>query len=154
MSKGIRTAPQELKKNDPQEFDSRRYRIQVAIPHTPKNLDIITLPNATALQTTPSLTRVEEVLFVTPHGLLFKPKVFVFFYNTSDGNYASGKYFFGFGAIDDYLEYRVTESLFQIVHVLDDFSGFGFTSIAPGVGPIRMKFFICSNPVNQLMDQL
>src|SRR3990167_4800752 len=95
----------------------------------------------------------EEILFTTYHGLGYKPIVLVYFYVYSNNSYGIGKFFYGFGASDDYLTFEVDKYNLYIKHIFDD-TGFqtGLTSTAPSFGNIRVKYMIFSNPVAALTN--
>lgn len=150
MSQGILIADKNIQKGSLL-YDSREPQFQVATDRTPPHLDIFSMDGGTALVTDAGNGFYnEETLFTLDHNLKYKPKVFVYFYVTSGTftGYAVGTYFYGFGAIDDYITYRITDTTFSIVHIVDDFLGSGYTSNAD-IFLVRIKYLICSMPVNK-----
>ena len=133
------------------EFDTRRPRLQVAVDRNPKHLDLIISSPGTALDITPSVSYVEETLFTLNHNLGYKPKVLVYFYFPNYApfqGYAVGRYFYGFGVVDDQITYRVDEDKFYIIHTMtDNIGGATQTSTAPDFGKVQIKYLIFSNPV-------
>lgn len=153
MSHGIILSDKDL--DEEITYDSRKLRPQVALEKPSPHLDIITLPPGTALATdVGNGYYAEEVLFSIKHELPYTPKPLVYFFVSSTGNYAIGKYLYQFGAFDDYIGYRVTATEFQIVHILDDRGlNVGVTSTAPNFGNVRIKYLIFSNPINDFTNE-
>ncbi len=135
-------------------FDSRKPRIQVALDRTPAHVDRINVSAGTALVTSAGNSYyAEEILATIKHGLAYEPMVLTYFYIPTNGRYAVGRYFYAFGAADDYIAYRTDETNLYIVHILDDTaSNVGVTSTAPSFGELKVKYLICSNPVNALTN--
>ncbi len=137
------------------EYDSRRARTQIALSRKPPHLDIFNLEQGRAQATSAGNNfYIEETLFSMQHGLKYKPEVLTYYYNLATQNYAIGKIFFAFGAVDDYLTPRITDTTFSIVHITDGFGSTAYTSTAPSTGPIRMKYMIISRPANKLTSEL
>lgn len=156
MSSGIRSSERSVKsKSTPEDFDSRRSRLQVAMLKDPAHLNIFELSGITAIASTVGNGYyAQETLFSMKHGLGYRPKVFVYFYGLANNSYAVGTYFYGYGAADDYITYRVDDETLEILHIVDGYDFTEYTSLAPDGGKIRMKYMICSNPVNKLMVEM
>ena len=131
------------------QYDSSKPRLQIAMGRTPPHLNLVDVTGTALVTSAGSPSQKEETLFTIYHGLLqYKPKVLVYFYVYSSGLYDIGKFFYGFGAIDDYLTFEIDERNLYIKHILADYFGTGHTSTAPSTGRIRVKYLISSNPVN------
>lgn len=134
-------------------FDSRNVRPQIAVGRSPAHLGLQYVTGTGITTSAGNGFLATEPLFSLNHGLGYKPKVLVYFYVVGTASYNVGKFFYGFGAADDYITYSVTNTGFSIVHIYDDtFFNNGLTSTAATVGPIRIKYAIFSNPVNNYTD--
>jgi hypothetical protein len=156
MSAGIHSSERSVKgKPLPEDFDSRRSRLQVAMLKDPPHLNIFELSGITAIASTAGNGYyAQETLFSIKHGLGYRPKVFVYFYGLSNNSYAVGTYFYGYGTADDYITYRADDETLEILHIVDGYGLTEYTSLAPSGGKIRLKYMICSNPVNKLMVEM
>lgn len=130
-------------------FRSDRPRLQVAMGRSPGHTGI-ELVKGTGIQVFAAGPHTaSETLFRMNHGLKYRPKAFAYFNQSTNNSYAIGTYFYGFGAIDDYLKFEVDDTEFRIMHYLVDNLGISdYTSLAPNSGTIQVKRLICSNPVN------
>ncbi len=133
-------------------YDSRNVRPQIAIDRTPKHLDIFVTPATGIVTNVGNDYYAKETLFSMKHGLKYTPKPLVYFYLINSDRYGVGKYFYAYGAADDYLAYEVDDTYFKIVHVLEDYFHAGRTSTAPTFGNIRVKYMIFSNPIDNLTN--
>lgn len=152
MSQGILVARKDV--SDEILYDSRKARLQIAIDRTPPHLGLENVSSTAIASDISNNYFARETIFTMKHDLGYKPKALVYFYNPSDGSYYVGRFYYGIGAAEDYLTYEVTEDTFRIVHNLDDsFFQIGITSTANTFAPIRVKFMLFSNPIDNLTPE-
>lgn len=132
-------------------YDSGAPRLQVALNKDPKHTGVESV-KGTGLQVfAAGVHEATETLFRIPHGLRYRPKVLVYFNRAQLNSYAVGTFYYGFGAIDDYLTYEVTDTAVLIKHVLtDNLASSNYTSLAPSFGKIQVKYLIFSNPIDKV----
>lgn len=153
MSYGIVTTKEnETADNGRFAFDSSIPRLQVAVDKDPKHLDRIRVLGNNQDANVGNGFYIEETLFSIDHGLKYTPKVLVYFNNIFNNIYNVGRYYYAFGAADDYLTYRVNETSFKIIHITTGYGAFPLTSAAQSAGLIQIKYMILSNPVAAVTD--
>ena len=134
-------------------YDSRRPRPQIALERDPSHLRIVEVKGSNIATNAGNGYYNEETLYEFKHNLGYKPINLTYFYVLSNESYGCGKYFYGFGATDDYLTVEVDEASYKVKHIVKDYLSVGYTSNAATIGKIRVKFMIFSNPINKVTNE-
>mgnify|MGYP001570734498 CR=1 FL=1 len=150
MSYGIKVAEKDIDRKP--SFWTARPRLQIALNKTPAHIDSGKVKATAIVANAGNNFIAKETLYTIPHRLSYTPKPLVYFYVPVNTSYAMGKYFYAFGAVDDYFGYEVDDTNFKIVHVLQDNLLLGATSTANTIGEIRFKYMICSNPLKAITN--
>ena len=145
---GLQIAKKDIEEKNLQ-YDSTKPRLQIAVDRDPSHLGLIDVKGTALVSAVGNGYYAEETLFTVNHRLGYKPKVLIYYFDYVFGFYSVGKFFYNFGAFDDYLGFEVDEQNLYVKHILDDtITNIGTTSVAPSTGKVRVKYLILSNPVN------
>jgi hypothetical protein len=155
MTKGIIVADENKNVDDRAPlFDSRRPRMQAAIDRTPPHMGVVDLKPHALTSNAGNGYYSEETLVTISHNLLYKPKVLIYFLvlvNYGYKSYNVGKFFYSFGAIDDYLTVVADINNVTIKHILNDYIEVGYTSTNINDYIVKAKYLILSVPVDQML---
>jgi hypothetical protein len=147
--------------DDPLAFDSTRPRLQSDLQNPRPLIDVVDIPSGIPNPILEGQSRVED-LFVLPHGLGYKPLLFItlLFYrkgsSPEEGSYSNGFFVFaGNGLIEETVKYDITSTALRIRHIMSINTGIPGFSWDPilNLYNCRVKYIICNFPArNTLRD--